>query len=380
MSDLPELSGVAQRLLALWPQQTEDHALLFLDANALIVGTNPVVERILGYAQHELLQRPLSVIFDADDIARGLDRHEFEVAREVGRSEDDRWHLRKDGSRFWAFGVLTAIKDAHGGCLGFVKVVRDRTDLRAQISTIENRLAAASQSASAKERFLVTFAHELRNPLNALSTAVLVMKRPQCSAADTARALEIADKQLKVMGRLIEDLRDATHIDQGTLALELAEVDLQAAIRSAVELHSDISQARGQSVSVVLPDVTISVRADPVRLEQILRNLLDNAFKYTPRGGRVWVTATVEGPMAVTRIRDEGQGMSPETLPRIFEMFTRDAHAVESATEGLGIGLAVVKDLVKLHQGTVEVNSTGLGYGSEFTVNLPLWKPTPDGV
>jgi two-component system CheB/CheR fusion protein len=84
--------------------------------------------------------------------------------------------------------------------------------------------------------------------------------------------------------------------------------------------------------------------------------------------------------MAVTRIRDEGKGMSPETLPRIFEMFTRDAHAIESATEGLGIGLAVVKDLVKLHQGTVEVNSTGLGYGSEFTVNLPLWKPAPDGV
>ncbi|MDQ6627650.1 MAG: PAS domain-containing sensor histidine kinase [Pseudomonadota bacterium] len=366
-------AALVEQLLALWPVQTADHALLFLDADALIVGTNPTAERILGYGLGELLHRPISIIFDSDDIDRGLDLYEVEVARRLGRSEDDRWHLRKDGSRFWAMGMLTAINDEHGGCLGFVKVLRDRTDLRSQISSFENRLAVADQALAARERFLSTFAHELSNPLNTLQGAHALIKL-QPGAASNARPLEIAEKQLEVMRRLVDDLRDATRIDHGALKLELEEVDLQGAIRSAVELQSGLFDTGGQVVSVVLPEITIDVRADRIRLEQILRNLLDNAFKYSPRGGRVWVTATVERPMAVIRVRDEGEGISSEMLPRIFDMFTRDARAIELATEGLGIGLAVVKNLVQLHQGTIEVQTTGLGYGSEFTVNLPLWE------
>jgi PAS domain S-box-containing protein len=368
-----QAAELAHQLLALWPHQTGDHVLLLMDGDAVIVGSNQAVEQILGYAPQELLNRSLGIIFDAQDIARGLDRHEVDVARRVGRSEDDRWHVRKDGSRFWAVGMLTAIKDVHGTCIGLVKVLRDRTDLRAQISTMENRLLAATEAAGIRERFMRTLAHELRNPLQAAKGALVLLKRNSASAPAAAKSLEIAEKQLEVMARLIGDLSDTAQIDRGASSLDLTEVVVQSAIVSAVELHSYLAKSRGQTVSLVLPEVPIVVRADPIRLEQILRNLLDNAFNHTPSGGRVWVTATVEGPMAVVRIRDEGEGISPQTLPKIFEMFTRDQRAIESTIEGVGIGLAVVKNLVQLHQGTVEVHNSGLGYGSEFTVNLPLW-------
>ena len=161
-------------------------------------------------------------------------------------------------------------------------------------------------------------------------------------------------------------------MDVGHLRLNIEPLNLQDAISSAVALQSPALQSKRQVMQVVLPEVPIALEADPVRLEQILRNVLDNSIKYTPASGHLWVTATVEADKAVIRIQDDGDGMDAETLPEVFEMFTRGEKAMDSASDGLGIGLAVVKNLVQLHGGIIEVQSGGQGRGTEFTLKFPL--------
>lgn len=362
-------------ILKRWADETQDFALLYLAVDARVVWANAAVSRVLGYQPAELAGKTLRAIFTPEDLEHGLHQHELDVAREFGRAEDDRWHVCKDGSRVFCNGVLMALRDGVGKPSGFVKVFRDRTDVRTQTEALENRLAEAVRMAARKNVFLSTLAHELRNPLGAVSNAAILVRRAQ-NPDQAAEALDILDRQASTMARLIGDLLDATRIDVGHLTLNIESVSVQSAIESAVGLHRRAFQAKGQVIKVVVPEIPIVIEADPVRLEQILRNLLDNAMKYTPASGHVWVTATIEASSAVIRIEDDGDGMTAETLPRIFEMFTREEKALDSASEGLGIGLAVVKNLVQLHHGIVEVQSGGRGRGSEFTVKLPLVQPS----
>lgn len=368
------ISEKPSELLLRWAEQTEDFALVFLSPDARIIAANAAATRLFGYESSELLGQSLRLIFTPEDIERGLADHEIEVAMELGRTEDDRWHLCKDGSRIWVNGLLLAVKDATGVPLGLMKIMRDRTDVRTQTETLQNRLEGALRLASRKDAFLSTFSHEVRNPLNAVVNSLALLRSvPTGPKAD--KALDIAERQLTNLRRLMDDLLDVTRIDLDALKLKLERVILQTAIEGAVSLLARAASTRQQEVRVIVPEVAIALEADPVRLDQILRNLLENAIKYTPPGGHISVTATVEGKMAAVRIVDDGDGMTAETLPRIFEMFTRDAKAMDSATEGLGIGLAVVKNLVQLHHGIVEVQSAGAGKGSEFTVHLPLEQP-----
>ena len=361
-------------VLERWANETHDFALVVLSADARITWANAALTSVLGYAPGELVGKSLRMIFTPEDLERGLDAHEIDVARKVGRAEDDRWHLSKDGSRVFCNGILTCLKSTDGDVAGFIKVFRDRTDIRTQTETLENRLSEALRLASRKDTFLSTLAHELRNPINAITNAAVLAKRSQ-DPDHAAKTIEIVERQSATIARLIDDLLDATRIDVGRLRLNIEPVNLQDAIASAVGLQSPAIQAKGQVIRAVVPEVPIVLQADPVRLEQILRNVLDNATKYTPSSGHIWVTATVEAGKAVIRIQDDGDGMNAETLPRIFELFTRGEKALDSASEGLGIGLAVVKNLVQLHGGIIEVQSGGPGRGTEFTLKLPLVQP-----
>jgi two-component system CheB/CheR fusion protein len=361
-------------LLGLWHAQSEDFALIFMAADATVVACNGAVSRILGYEPEELRGDTLRRIFTEEDRARGLDLHELEVASQTGRAEDDRWHVRKGGRRVWISGVLAPLADAAGRPLGFVKLLRDRTDLKSQIESLENQVAAAEAAAARKDAFLATLGHELRNPLNTLGNAFTIVRRTQAGpGAD--RIVSVIERQLAALERMVDDLRDAVRVDTGALALKIERIELQSAIRSAIALHEAAARERSLALRAVLPQQPIALEADAQRLEQILRNLIDNAIKYSHPGGVVDVTATVEGRAAVIRVEDDGMGMSAEVLPRIFELFTREDRAVASATEGLGIGLALVKNLVRLHHGIVEVQSAGTDRGSEFTLRLPLEQP-----
>jgi PAS domain S-box-containing protein len=376
----PSRTPTIEELLRLLLEQGKDHAIILMDAQERIVGWLGGAEEIFGYAAEEMIGRSASHIFTPEDRERGLADHEFAVARKDGRAEDDRWQLRKDGTRIWANGVLIALRDASGAVAGFGKILRDRTDVRGQIETLENRAAALLQADERKNLFLATLAHELRNPLAPLANAVYLLRQVRPGDPDLAYPVKLIERQVEFLRRLVDDLLDVTRIGRGKLQLQLGPVHLQEALRRAAEACRPASEERRHRLELLLPGVPITLEGDADRLHQVFVNLLNNAIKYTPEGGRVWLKMTVEGAEAVVRVEDTGVGIAPEMLPRIFEMFTQEASSASWSGGGLGIGLALVRDLVALHGGVVQVRSEGKGKGSEFTVRLPLKQPAAASV
>ena len=223
-----------------------------------------------------------------------------------------------------------------------------------------------------KDIFLATLAHELRNPLAPMRNAVELIKLKGTPDAELVWARDVIDRQVTVMARLLDDLLDIGRISGDKLELRRQQVELGSVIRRAVDACRPQVDSLKHTLIVALPPQPIELDADPVRLGQIFGNLFDNACKYTPAGGHIWVSAGQEGPQAVVRVRDAGIGIPQANLSSIFDMFAQVDRRVEGAQRGLGIGLHLVKRLVELHGGTVEAESAGEGRGSEFTVRLPL--------
>lgn len=236
----------------------------------------------------------------------------------------------------------------------------------------EERLREADRQ---KDRFLATLGHELRNPLAPLRNALQIVRQPSGAAAATADALALMDRQVDRMARLIDDLLDVSRISRGKVHLRRERIELGDLVRHAVETSRPHADRLGHRLTVVLPPEPILLDADPVRLEQVLANLLDNACKYTGRGGRIAVTACRHDGEAVVAVRDDGRGLSPEQVPHLFEMFSQGEPGPNEAQAGLGIGLALARGLVEMHGGRIEAASEGPGRGSEFTVRLPALPP-----
>lgn len=359
-------------LLRLLLDQGTDHAVILLDAEGVVVGWLPGAEYTLGYTEAEMVGRPLSVLFTPEDQARGADAHELTVARADGRAEDDRWHVRRDGTRIWANGVLTSLRDAAGVVVGFGKLLRDRTDLRAQVETL-------TKAAERHKAFLGTLAHELRSPLSALSNAAHLLKLPAATDDQRAATVRVVERQVQLLSRLVEDVLDVTRVGTGKVDLRLRVLPLEEVLTRTGDACRPAAERRGLKFKLLLLPTPTLVEADPDRLEQVVGNLLGNAIKYTPDGGSVWVKATVEGAEAVFRVEDTGVGVGADMLPRIFDLFTQEASSLGRSQGGLGLGLPLVRELVELHGGTVQVRSEGRDKGSEFTVRLPLFRAPDEG-
>ena len=237
---------------------------------------------------------------------------------------------------------------------------------------------ALREADSRKDEFLATLAHELRNPLAPLRNALHVMRLTGEGAAATARARDIMERQVNHLVRLVDDLLEMSRITRGVLELRRARVELSAILRHAVETSQPLIEAARHQLEVSLPDEALWLDGDPVRLAQILSNLLNNAAKYTPAGGTIALSARREGPLAEISVRDNGSGIPAEALSRIFEMFNREARPNAGGQGGLGVGLTLARRLAELHGGTVEVRSEGEGQGSEFIVRLPLAAGAPE--
>jgi signal transduction histidine kinase/response regulator RpfG family c-di-GMP phosphodiesterase len=222
-----------------------------------------------------------------------------------------------------------------------------------------------------KDEFLATLAHELRNPLAPIRNAAQVLQMKGATPPQLQTARDIIIRQVQQMARLVDDLLDVSRITRGKVQLRKERMDLSAAVRSAVESVRPLIDAHAHQLTVTLPPEPVQLDADPIRLAQIFSNLLHNAAKYTEKGGHIWVTAERRSGELVVSVRDTGIGISAEHLPRLFEMFSQIAPALERSQGGLGIGLALVKGLVELHGGSVEAQSAGSGKGSEFSVRLP---------
>jgi len=222
-----------------------------------------------------------------------------------------------------------------------------------------------------KDEFLATLAHELRNPLAPIRQAALISKAPGATDAQKRWSHDVIDRQVQHMSLLLDDLLDISRVTRGTLALRMQPTDLAAVIESAVETARPTIDAKRHILAVDVPSEAIQFTADPLRVAQVLSNLLTNAAKYTDPEGQIRITGRCEREDVVIRVADSGIGISAAALPRVFNMFSQVHSMTDRSEGGLGIGLALAQGLIELHGGTIEANSAGLGYGSEFTVRLP---------
>lgn len=347
-------------------KSTSENAVVMLSVDGTILGWLGAASILFGYSAAEAVGMPLSSLFTAEDVAAHLDDHERELALSAGRSEDDRWHVRRDGSRFWGSGVMEPIRDAQGNVLALVKLLRDRTDVRTQVVALQNRLAAAEEQNLRRMESLTAIAHELRNQVSPLANLLAVLEKTNAGQAVNASMR----RQVDTLARLIDDLLKDAAAATSAPSLVLAKVEVQELVQHAMRAMGAAMERRAQSPRVTLPKAPIFIEADPHRVDQMLLNLLSNASKFTPLGGTIQVSATVEADMVAIRVEDDGDGIPASVLPKIFDLFSRESRL--GAPAGLGVGLSVVKSLAELHGGFVEGRSPGHGKGSVFTIRLPL--------
>jgi PAS domain S-box-containing protein len=269
----------------------------------------------------------------------------------------------------WTHGILTQTQD---GLPRWVGVNIDVTERERDKEALRQQAEALQEADQRKDNFLAALAHELRNPLAPIRNAVELLRRCEGDAAVMEKARSMMGRQLDHMVRLVDDLLDMSRISQGKVRLCKEQVDLKAAILSAVEEVGPLIQAQAHQLTVTRPPEAIYLDADSSRLVQVISNLLSNAAKYTEKGGHIWLTADRQDNEAVVSVRDTGIGIAAEHLNHIFEMFSQVEPALERSHGGLGIGLAMVRGLVELHGGCVEARSDGIGRGSEFIVRLPI--------
>ena len=253
---------------------------------------------------------------------------------------------------------------------GRVAIALDNARLYSKIREADRR----------KDEFLAMLAHELRNPLAPIRNAVEIMRLRNAPNAVPDAVCEVIGKEVGHMSRLVDDLLDVSRINRGKITLKLAAVDIASILPTAIASKQSLLDSRSQAVELSVPDTALWVRGDPVRLTQVIVNLVDNAAKFTPEGGRLEVRMRGDGGQCELRIRDNGIGIATDLLPDVFQLFIQGERSLDRRMGGLGIGLALVKDLVELHGGSVEAHSEGLGKGSEFVVRLPLIEHEPECV
>jgi two-component system CheB/CheR fusion protein len=234
---------------------------------------------------------------------------------------------------------------------------------------LERELEAASRQ---KDRFLAMLSHELRNPLAPILNAAKLLRQTPLTDSRLERAGEIIERQAIYQARLIDDLLDVNRIAQGKIALRQERIDLRTAVAQAVETCLPAIEAKGLALSLDVPDQPLMVDGDPVRLAQIVTNVLNNAGRYTNAPGAITLTAGTEKKLAVVRVRDTGVGIAPEMLPRVFDLFAQADTSLDRRQGGLGLGLTLARNLAEMQGGTVEAHSEGLDQGSEFVIRLPL--------
>lgn len=368
----PEQAAAFTRLML---ENTRQYGVQFYDLERRITGWNEGAHFITGWTAGDMLGKSTGALFVPEDRVRKLDEHEAATTMVVGVSEDERWHLRKDGSRFWSSGVSLLLRDEAGQPSGFAKVFRDATHLRARMKYLENSLQESHQRQGEKNVFIGTIAHELRNPLAPLKTALQLMQGLPAENARYLHPMRIMERQLGFLERLVEDLVDLTRVESGKMRIAYQTLPLQHALQEAIDSCRLAAEAKALQIHALMPPVPIDVEVDPPRLHQVIVNLLNNAIKFTPERGCIWLTANADQTHFICYVKDNGKGISPDLLPKIFDVFTQADDTRAERGAGLGIGLAVVREIVSLHQETVEVRSEGPGKGSEFIVRLPLRRP-----
>jgi PAS domain S-box-containing protein len=353
-----------------------DHVLdgiITIDEHGNIASFNPAAEKIFGYPYAEVRGRNVKLLMPepyysehdaylSNYLTSGRPKI-IGIGREVvGR--------RKDGS---TFPMDLAVSEFHAGARRyFTGIVRDITERKRLEAQLHERVKDLADADRQKNEFLAMLSHELRNPLAPMRNALYLLKRAPQDPDMMQAACDVMDRQMHQLVRLVDDLLDVSRIIRGKIELRHDRVDVGAVVARAVETAQPVVDAHGHAVKVSLPEVPLRVDGDLMRLAQVVSNLLTNAAKYSGGAGCIDVAVRRDAEHALITVRDQGVGIPPQLLPRVFDLFVQGEHTLARSQGGLGIGLTLVKRLVEMHGGSVAVSSAGPGQGSEFSVRLPL--------
>jgi PAS domain S-box-containing protein len=359
-----------------------DYAIFTVDLEGRISSWHIGAQLMKGYTDEEAIGMPFADLFTPEDRAAGRPRHEMEIAATTGEYKGEGRRLRKSGDPFEAAVVLTALRGPNGQLIGYLKLTQDITRrkhadaLREQVLRhAEAARADAERASHAKGEFLATISHELRTPLSAILGWSHLLERGLAGPDAVRQGLAAITRNARVQVQLIEDLLDMNRIESGQLRLEMQRIDVAGVVAGAVEAVQLSANAKGLRIDTAIDPHAGPVSADPGRLQQVVWNLLANAVKFTPAGGQVSVSATRAGDQVEIAVADTGQGMDAAFIERAFDRFQQQDATSTRRHGGLGLGLAIVRQLTELHGGTVRAASPGPGRGSTFTVSLPACEP-----
>jgi PAS domain S-box-containing protein len=361
-------------------------AVIAADEAGRVTTVNAVAEALTGFVAREVLGMPLDSVFRAQgaDPASPVESPFERVVRD-GRVADlprDTVLISRDGTHFPVEGTAAPIRDARGHPRGVVLVFRDIRERRrveqerADLLAREREARAEAEQASrAKDEFIATLSHELRTPLNSVLGWARLLRMGKLDTAGVTRAVQAIERGATTQAQIVDDLLDIARIVRGQLRLDVRPVDMAPVVEAAIDTVRPAAAARDIHVAAALEPKLPPVPGDPGRLQQIAWNLLTNAIKFTPAGGRVEVRLARRGDLVELAVHDTGAGIAPEFLPHVFERFRQADSSTTRAHGGLGLGLAIVRHLTEGHGGTVSVESAGPGLGSTFRVLLPVQQP-----
>src|SRR5258705_1296068 len=349
----------------------EEYAIYLLDPNGNVITWNTGAQKIKGYSKEEIIGKNFTSFYTADDVAAGKPQRNLREASRRGYIRDQGLRVRKDGSTFEAEVVITALRDDTEKIRGFSKVTRDITDqIRAR--EFEAEKIAAQKASKAKDDFLAALSHELRTPLTpALAAATYLEDNAEKLPPEFAEDVEIIKRNVQLQARLIDDLLDLTRIARGKLHLELEDCEVHTIIENAIEMADSAIAAKQLNVSTQLEAKEYHILADCIRLQQVFWNLINNAVKFTSQGGQITIrTSNDKSKRFHFEITDTGIGIEPQRLASLFQPFEQADPSVSRQFGGLGLGLAISKRLVDLHNGKIEGESRGRSFGATFKVTL----------
>jgi two-component system CheB/CheR fusion protein len=343
-----------------------------VDGEARLVAVNDRLCNMLGHSNEELLGMTLGEVTAPED--RSMTDQLAAELRDGRRDrlECEKRYLRRDGTRQWAHVCVIALRDDAGVFRGAIATIEDIDARKAAEAERDALIDALREADRRKNEFLGMLSHELRNPLSPIRNSLYILGRAAPGGEQARRALAVIDRQVQHTTRLVDDLLDVTRISRGKVRLQRERVDLGELARRTVEDHRDLFAHIGVRLEVRIAAEPVVVNADATRISQVIGNLLQNAAKFTRRGGETTLAVEQNDGFAVVTVRDTGAGIAPEVLRRLFEPFVQADSTLDRSTGGLGLGLALVKGLAELHGGTVTAHSEGVGTGATFTVRLPL--------
>jgi PAS domain S-box-containing protein len=350
---------------------SSDDAIVSKTLEGKILSWNRGAARIFGYEAHEAIGQPITIIIPPE-----LHAEEQQILDKLRRGERidhfDTVRITKDGRRIAISLTVSPVRSPDGTVIAASKVARDVSERK----LAEQRLRASQEALQLadrrKDEFLALLAHELRNPLAPIRYALAANKKPGRTPEQCRQAEGIIERQVMHMSRLLDDMLDISRITRGVLELKRTRTELTSVIGAAIETARPMLDEKQHSLALDLPTEPVQLEADVVRLAQVFSNLLINAAKYTDPGGRIQLRARSQGSEVLVAVSDNGIGIPKDLLPRVFDMFFQSHSALARAEGGLGVGLSLVRGLVRLHGGSVEARSDGSARGSEFIVRLPL--------